>query len=142
MLPTKERRSMGKSKTEIEDIRRNRVTVRFNDFEFEQMQARAKEANLPLATYIQRQAVYNDIVRSYPVVFDSEDLKKIVHEIGKIGINLNQIALHLNTGGSRSLAIENDIHECVAKLREMRQEVLRLGGDYSGSTKTHRKQKR
>ena len=75
--------------------------------------------------------------RQIEVIADMEDLKKLVSEYGKIGSNLNQIAKYFNTGGSRSLAVENEIHQCIADLFQLRKEVLKLAGGKNGNRKTH-----
>ena len=55
-----------------------------------------------------------------------EDLRKLVSEYGKIGSNLNQIARYFNTGGDWSLAIENEIHQYISDLFQLRKKVLRM----------------
>ena len=70
------------------------------------------------------------------------ELQKLVGEIGKIDSNLNQIAKHFNSGGSRSMAMEDEIRECISQLFKWRREIMRLAGDYHGSVETHKKQKR
>ena len=47
------------------------------------------------------------------------------------------IAKYFNTGGSRSLAVENEIHQCIADLFQLRKEVLKLAGGKNGNRKTH-----
>ena len=90
---------MGKERKDKRDKHLHRVTVRFNDFEFDEISERAQEAKLPLAAYIRRQAFYNDINIHYDLVQDPEEIRKLIGEIGKIGSNLNQIARFFNTVG-------------------------------------------
>ena len=71
------------------------------------------------------------------VVADMNDLRKLVSEYGKIGLNLNLIAKHFNSGGSQSRAIENKIHHCITDLFLLRKEVLKLAGGMNGNRKTH-----
>lgn len=127
---------MGTKRKEQGDRYLNRVTVRFNDFEFAEISERAREANLPLASFIRRQAFYNDIDRHYDIIQDPKEIRKLVGEIGKIGSNLNQIARFFNTGGIRSLEMEDDIHDCISMLFDLRKEVLRMGGKHYGGDKT------
>lgn len=63
---------------------------------------------------------------------DMELLRKLVSEYGKIGSNLNQIARYFNSGGERSLAIESEIHQCIADLFQLRKQVLQLAGETNG----------
>ena len=67
------------------------------------------------------------------------ELRKLVAEYGKIGSNLNQIAKYFNTGGEHSLAIQDEIRQCIVDLFSLREEVLRLAGDWNGNAKTHKK---
>ena len=135
-------KDMAKARKGREDKHVNRVTVRFNDFEYSELKDRAREANLSLAAYIRRQAFYNDTVIHYDIIQNPKELKKLVGELGKISSNLNQIARYFNTGGMRSLAMEDDIHDCIAMLFDLRKKVLKMGGDHGGRVKAHRKQKR
>ena len=64
------------------------------------------------------------------VVADMEELRRLVGAYGKIGVNLNQIARYFNTGGERSLAMEDEIRHCIAELFALREEVLKMAGDF------------
>lgn len=120
-------------KIEKEEKRTHCVMVRFNDFEFQEVCDRAEEAGLSVAAYVRQQAFYKDLVRHYNIVQDPEEIKSLVSEFGKIGVNLNQIARFFNTGGMRSLEMEDDIHDCISMLFQLRKRVLQLGGDHYGS---------
>ena len=61
-------------------------------------------------------------------------LEKTIGECGKIKSMLNQISRHFNTGGERSLAMEEEIHHCIFELFEPRKEVLKLEGEVDGDT--------
>lgn len=61
---------------------------------------------------------------------DMEELRSLVGAYGKIGVNLNQIARYFNTGGERSLAMEDEIRHCIAELFVLREEVLKMAGDF------------
>lgn len=74
-----------------------------------------------------------------PVIVDIEELRKLTAEFGRIGNNLNQIAKYFYIGGIRSQAMQDEIHECIMQLFSLRDEVLRLAGDYHGNIETYRK---
>ena len=74
--------------------------------------------------------VAKEIVHRVEVVADMEELRRLVGEYGKIGVNLNQIARYFNTGGDRSLAMEDEIRHCIAELFALREEVLKMAGDF------------
>ena len=87
--------------------------------------------------YVRKLLLEKQIYHQVEVVADMNDLKKLVSEYGKIGSNLNQIARYFNTGGSRSLAVENEIHQCIADLFQLRKEVLKLAGGKNSNRKTY-----
>ena len=70
----------------------------------------------------------------YEVVADMKILRELLGEYGKIGSNLNQIARYFNTGGERSLAMEEEIRHCISELFELRKEVLKLAGEVDGDS--------
>ena len=71
-----------------------------------------------------------EIVHRVEVVADMEELRSLVGAYGKISVNLNQIARYFNTGGERSLAMEDEIRHCIAELFALREEVLKMAGDF------------
>lgn len=127
---------MLKRKLPKEEKRTHCVMVRFNDFEFSRISDMARETSLPVSSYVRRQALYHDLIRHYNIVQDSAEIKKLVAEFGRIGSNLNQIARYFNTGGMRSLEMEDDIHDCISMLFDLRKTVLKMGGDYYGGIET------
>lgn len=130
---------MGRKPKDREIAYKHFVGVKLTDQQLEYLQSGAERLGISQSEYIRRLLTDKPIQMKYEVVAESEELTKLVHEFGKIGTNLNQIALHFNTGGTKSRIMEDEIHEAIAKIFEMRKEVLKLGGDFSGNTKTHRK---
>ena len=131
--------NMGRKPKDREITYKNFIGLKISDQQLEYLQTRAERLGISQSEYIRRLLTDKPIQVRYEIVADSEQLTKLVHAFGKIGTNLNQIALHFNTGGTKSRIMEDEIHEAIAKIFEMRKEVLKLGGDFSGSTKTHRK---
>ena len=117
--------------------RKNIITLKLTDIELELLQEAAEITGLSRSEYIRKLLLEKEIHHQIEVVADIDDLKKLVSEYGKIGSNLNQIAKYFNTGGSRSLAVENEIHQCIADLFQLRKEVLKLAGGKNGNRKTH-----
>ena len=117
--------------------RKNIITLKLTDIELELLQEAAEITGLSRSEYIRKLLLGKEIHHQIEVVADMNDLKKLVSEYGKIGSNLNQIAKYFNTGGSRSLAVENEIHQCIADLFQLRKEVLKLAGGKNGNRKTH-----
>ena len=89
--------------------------------------------------FIRNLILNRKLTPKYQIVIDIEEGKSLLAQYGKIGSNLNQIARHFNSGGERSLAMQEEIQQAIAELYALRKEVLRLAGDYSGSYQTHKK---
>ena len=116
--------------------RRNNITVKLTDIELELLNQKAEMAGTSKAEYLRNLLIGTPMKVRYEIVADMQDLRKLVGEYGKIGSNLNQIAKYFNTGGERSLAMEDEIRQCISELFALRKEVLRLAGDFRGSVKT------
>lgn len=117
--------------------RRNNITVKLTDIELELLNQKAEMAGTSKAEYLRNLLIGTPTKVRYEIVADMQDLRKLVGEYGKIGSNLNQIAKYFNTGGERSLAMEDEIRQCISELFALRKEVLRLAGDFRGSVKTY-----
>ena len=126
---------MARPKKEKELKREHRVTLRFTDVEYETLTENAKTAKLPLAEYARLQALNKKVTAKYEIVADIPELKKLIAEFGKTGSNLNQIAKHLNQGGSQTQEILKALRQCMAEIYEMKYAVLKMAGDFSTAGK-------
>ena len=117
-----------------EMYRNHRITVRFTETEFSIIETAAKQANMSLASYVRTQVLKGKVQTKIEIVADVPEIKKLLAEFGKIGSNLNQIAKYFNTGGMRSLAMEDEIHQCIADLFKLRKKVLEMAGDTDGGS--------
>ena len=95
---------------------RHFVAVRLTDVELNLLDQGAACFSISRSEYQRKLLLEKQINHQIEVVADMNDLRKLVSEYGKIGSNLNQIAKHLNSGGSQSRAIENEIHQCIKNL--------------------------
>ena len=95
---------------------KNVITLKLTDIELNIVNRAATMVGLSRSEYIRQLILNGTVPVRYEIVADMDDLKKLVGEYGKIGSNLNQIAKYFNTGGMRSLAIEDEIHQCIADL--------------------------
>jgi hypothetical protein len=119
--------------------------LRLTDTEYEIVSEKAKATHLPVAEYVRKQVMKQTVTAKYEIVADLPELKKLVAEFGKIGSNLNQIARHFNSGGIHSQEMRKAIDRSVARIYEMKYEVLKMAGDFhsaaggspNGNTETH-----
>lgn len=122
---------MARPKNEKELKHTHRIYLRLTDTEYEIVSANAKDANLSLAEYVRKQVMNQKIIIKYEIVADLPELKKLIAEFGKIGSNLNQIARHFNSGGIHSQEMRKAIKQNLARIYEMKYEILKLAGDFS-----------
>lgn len=128
---------MARPKKEKELKHNHRIYLRLTDTEYEIVAANAKAANLSLAEYARKQIMNKRVIVKYELVADLPELKKLIGEFGKIGSNLNQIARHFNSGGIHSQEMRKAINQSIARIYEMKYEVLKLAGEFHGDTETH-----
>ena len=110
------------------------VAVRLTDAEMALLDQGASTLGISRSEYLRKILLDKEITNRIEVVADMDELRCLVNEYGKIGSNLNQIAKYFNTGGMRSLAIEDEIHQCIADLFKLRKKVLEMAGDTDGSS--------
>lgn len=115
----------------------HQIMLRLTDVEYEIVATNAKDANLSLAEYVRRQLIKGRVIAKYEIVADVPELKKLIAEFGKIGSNLNQIAHHYNSGGIHSQEMRRAINQSIARIYEMKYEVLKMAGDFRGNPETH-----
>ena len=114
---------MSKTKSKIRDKREKRITIRLTEDEYERILSEADSANLSIAEYVRSQLKNGKVIARYEVVTEKETRRKLAEEYHKIGINLNQIAHHLNGGGEATDSLIVSIEHCVSELRKLRREL-------------------
>lgn len=113
------------------------VGVRLSEIELNVLDQRAAALGISRSEYLRKILLDKKITNHIQVVADMPELRRLVGEYGKIGSNLNQIARYFNTGGERSLAMEDEIRKCISDLFILRKEVLKMAGDFHSHTKTY-----
>lgn len=123
---------MRKRKMEQELNHPHFVGVRLSDIELELLDRKAETLVVSRSECLRKLLVEKEIVHRVEVVADMEELRNLVRAYGKIGVNLNQIARYFNKGGERSLAMEDEIRQCITELFALREEVLKMAGGLNG----------
>ena len=114
---------MARPKKEKSYEKTNRVTVRFTDAEMKEIQEKSGKYHLSVSEYIRERVNRGKIDVHYGTDPEKDPRRKLAEEYHKIGINLNQIAKHLNSGGVASDQLLLDIEECVSGLHDLRKEL-------------------
>lgn len=129
-----ERRTMKERRKQTELLHPHFVAVRLSDMELDLLDQGADIFGISRSAYLRKLLIEKEIQNRIEIVADIEALRKLVSEYGKIGSNLNQIARYFNSGGNRSSAIEDEIHQCISDLFLLRKKVLQMAGEINGHT--------
>ena len=114
---------MSKTKSKIRANREKRITIRLTEDEYKRILSEAVSANLSIAEYVRTQLRNGKVNVKVELVTDKDTKKKLAEEYHKIGVNLNQIAHHLNSGGEINNSILKDIEHNVSELARLRREL-------------------
>lgn len=75
-------------------IRKKQINIRLSDIEYENINLKAEYCGLTMSDYIRKQITDGLIIK-----YERLDIKTLANELNKIGININQIAKHINEKG-------------------------------------------
>ena len=131
--------TMARPKKDESLHRGKRVYIRFTELEYELVAGYAKDAGYPIGTFVRKQALREKLEVNYNIVADLGEIQNLTVQAAGIGNNLNQIARYFHGGGLASRGMLEELKKCIAEIRELRQEIVQLGGVYRGNSKTHRK---
>ena len=113
------------------------VPIRFTQTQYDILKHNANSSGLTFSEYVRRILMKRKVSISYDIVVDMPELKAIARDLESACNNLNQIAKYFNTGGERSMAMEEEIHHCLADLFSLKKEILKLAGDLNGNRKAY-----
>lgn len=105
--------------------------------EYEIVSGYAESAGLPTSTYIRKCFLKEAPASTHYIVADTSEIHQLVTIAAGIGNNLNQITRYLHSGGKITVSIVDEIKKCITEIRELRREIVHLGGIY-GNPKTLR----
>ena len=102
--------------------RSGRIQLRVTSGEKDQFTTKAAAAGLGLSEYLRKAALDIGLVHRYD--------QAAVHQLRKIGVNLNQIAYHLNAGNDLEGDVLVALRRCLVKLEkeiDLRQRPEKVG---------------
>ena len=130
---------MAYRKNQDRALRKHRITVRFDDFEYENILSNAEDAGLSMSEYLRNQILHGKVEIHNHIVADFPKLEKLAQEFGAIGNNLNQLTRYFHMGGLKSKSMTDELTRCINEIMRMRKDVIEMAGEYHGYTQTHRK---
>lgn len=125
--------AMARPKKQFPPSKDRFVGVRMTNELYEVISKNADMAHLSVSEYLRLAGTEAKIIVHQEVVFDSTELLKALGDIGKIGSNLNQIAHHLNGGGTFTDGLRHEIMNCISSLYQIRDNIKIMAGEYRGS---------
>lgn len=123
---------MARPKKENPPTKERFIHVRVTEDLYDVIAKEAEEAHLSVSEYLRKLATDKRITLRKELVFDNPELLSALSNLGKIGSNLNQIARHLNEGGSMNLSLRKELLQCITELRSIREDVKEMAGEYRG----------
>ena len=124
---------MNQKKTDTPPKMKKFVGIKMTEDMYEVIRTYAEQAHMPIAEYCRNAILDKKIVVHQEIVFDSQELLHVLGDMGKIGSNLNQIAHHLNGGGSFDQELKSELYQAVIALNKIRDNVKALAGEYRES---------
>ena len=128
---------MSKKYQTRDNTNRNRkITVRFSEDEYNQLNFICEVLGITYSQYLRRAALTRRI--EHPTVyatFSDDAAQKLTGQMGKIGSNLNQIARKLNSGDPQAEQTMKSIETAIDQLNE-RMKYLCKVEEFNGDSKT------
>lgn len=124
---------MARPKKTITPIKEKRIMFRVTDELYEVIATEASSAKMTVSEYCRKVCIDKRLIVKKEVVFDSPELLSSLSNLGKIGSNLNQIAKHLNEGGTATAQLKQELVQCITDLRHIREDVKEMAGEYRGN---------
>ena len=114
---------MGRPRKKASDEMNNRITIRFTDKELSNLKLKAASLKMSSSEYI-REMVKHGKVYAYEGTDNCiNSIMPLTEEFHKIGINLNQIAHHFNSGNELTKSIRHELLILANELHELNNKV-------------------
>ena len=123
---------MSRTKKDIILKQRKRITARFTETEYNTLKAKAEAAHVPVSTFVHDATLGKQIEIRYNLSPSTPELSAMAESLGKTASNLNQIARHLNEGGSLTAGIANNIRRGIWEIFAIRNELDSLKSSIQG----------
>ena len=111
---------MARPKTDTTLKRSKAVMTKFTETEYDTLKTKAKAAHIAVSTYVHDTALDKQIEIRYDLSPPMPEISAMARSLGKTASNLNQIARHLNEGGSMTEGIAADIRQGIREIFAMR----------------------
>ena len=118
---------MKKKETKPTELKRNNnIMVRFTPAEYALVKENSASAHLSLSAYVRKLTLEGKVETHYTFSPQINELVPILSQLGRIGVNLNQISKYFNSGGDSTDNIKRELRQCMAQLIDLRNELAQL----------------
>lgn len=126
-------------KTKRKDLpnKSRKVTLRFTADEYSNIKDCSKQAQLTVSEYIRRCVTNREIPDYHTIIHDETEILKELHNINKVGSNLNQIAHYFNSNGLLNTDIAKELKEIIQHLNDSCIRFDAAVEKEYGNSKTH-----
>ena len=100
--------------------------VRLSAMELEFLNQKSEKLGIAKAEVIRKLLSEKPIIHKFEIVADLPQIQELISAYWKISTNLNQIAKYYNTGGEISMAVTDEIRQCISDLFTLRKKVLEI----------------
>ena len=114
---------MSRPRKEKSEERGNRITIRLTDWELENLKSKSRKAKMSVSDFVREQIKNGTFVISKNNKSELAKVSALTEEFHKIGINLNQIAHHLNGGYEFSNSMADDLISREDDLRKLTNKI-------------------
>ena len=128
---------MALKKKEFPPVKERLIGFRVTEDLYQVIETEASQAKMSVSEYCRSVATNKRIVLKKEIVLNNPELLSALSNLGKIGSNLNQIARHLNEGVSIDPALKKELIQCITELRNIREDVKEMAGEYRGNNLTY-----
>ena len=110
------------------------IRARLTSEEKADFDERLAASGLSQSDFIRQAVFHSKINLTIRTECSIEQMERIIAEYGKIGSNLNQIARHLNEGGTATSHIVEEVRSAALDLADLKYEILKLLQENIGSS--------
>ena len=111
--------------------------VRLSAMELEFLNQKSEKLGIAKAEVIRKLLSEKPIIHKFEIVADLPQIQELISAYWKISTNLNQIAKYYNTGGEISMAVTDEIRQCINDLFYLRKDSLDVTGILNYYNKIH-----
>lgn len=104
------------SRPRKEEKRTRILNIRLTEMEYDLLKEEAESQKMPLSKYARHILTTKKVEVHYDPNPENDIHKALLREHHKIGINLNQIARHLNSGGAETEELKKEIRKAISDL--------------------------